>query len=111
MNTSSQQAEFERLQRDLESRLSITHFAHAGVSMVVALIVASAAAKLFWDSAKIPYLGILASVISLTDCGYGVVRYLRGRKVLRTEVEQFERMKNLRSSLGLDDPASLLPNR
>jgi hypothetical protein len=101
--------QLQRLERDLESRDSILHFAHSGGAMVMALILAGAAAKLFWDSHRIPILGWLASALSLAGAAYSVQQYRRGQRALRAEIEQFESMKSLRRAMGLDDPSALLP--
>lgn len=111
LESPQQRSEFEQLQQELSVRQSTTCFAQAAVSLIVALIVSGAAAKLFWDSARVPYLGILASAVALGAAGWSVSRYLKGRGHLRQELERFERLQGLRRSLGLDDPAALLPTR
>jgi hypothetical protein len=111
LTTPELKAEFEKLQDELSTRISTTKFAHAGVSLVAALILASASAKLFWDSAKLPYLGILAAALSLGLGIYALVSYRRGLTIARHESERFEQLRGLQRQLGLDDPASLLPSR
>jgi len=101
--------ELERLQKQLESRQSILHFAKGGVALLLSLIFAGAAAKLFWDSVRFPILGILTSVLSLSLMIYALRRYLSGRRLLRRELEQFESLKALRRRLRIDDPALNLP--
>jgi hypothetical protein len=101
--------ELERLERQLATRDSILHFAHAGVSMVGALILAGAAAKLFWDSHRTPVLGWGAAILAVSGAVYCVQRYRKGQRALRTEMAQFESMKSLRRAMGLDDPSALLP--
>lgn len=105
-----QQAELEALQEELAERKSTLHFAHTGVSLIVALLFASAAAKLFWDSVKLPYLGIASALVAIGLAGYALSQYRKGRKTLAWELERFERLKSLRGELGLDDAASLLPS-
>lgn len=104
------QIELERLQARLAQRMSITHFAHTGVALIAALIFSSAAGKLFWDSAKVPYLGFLALAVALGLAAYAFVQYRRGRACLTVELEQFAQLQALRRELKLDDPASLLPH-
>ena len=99
------------MQTQLATRQSTTCFAQAAVSLVVALIFSGAAAKLFWDSAKVPYLGIAFAALSLGLALYAVLRYGRGRALLRGELAQYERMLDLRRALGLEDVSQLLPGR
>lgn len=103
------QAELERLQTELASRASTTHFAHTGVSLIASTIFASAAVKLFIDSAKVPYLAFAAVLVSVGLAGYALVQLLRGRTRLAKELEQFAELQAVRHALQLDDPASLLP--
>lgn len=102
-------SQHERLQASLATRQSILHFAHAGVSFLVALILAGAAAKLFWDSAKVPYLGfgVAAGVLGLVS--YSMVNYLKGRRELAEELKQYGDLLELRRRLQLDNPSKLLP--
>lgn len=101
--------QLEALQRELEARMSTFHFAHAAVSLGVGLVLAGGAGKLFWDSIRLPLLGVAAAAISLGCLGYSLFRYARGQSCLRVELERFESLKALRRSLRLDDPSALLP--
>lgn len=112
MNAQTQEdlrSQLERLQESLATRQSILHFAHAGVSFVAALILAGAAAKLYWDSAKVPYLAFGATALVLGLVGYGVVRYSRGRRELAEELKRYGDLLELRRQLHLDNPSRLLP--
>jgi hypothetical protein len=100
--------ELERLQKQLESRNSINCFAQAGVSFLAALMLACASAKLFWDSVRVPILGFVTAAVSLTLTGYAISRYLKGRKMLKQELAQFESLKALRRTLRIDDPSPQL---
>jgi hypothetical protein len=91
----------EKLQEELSARQSVLHFSHAAVSMILALILAGAAAKLFWDSIRVPILGWVASAVSIGCAWYSVSRYRVGRRAYRDELARFESMKALRSRLGL----------
>jgi Flp pilus assembly protein TadB len=105
------QDELTRLQSALATRASTRNFAHAALAVVVALILASSAAKLFWDSVKVPYLGFLAAGIAL---GLALFAWVRARRALRQsqqEHEQFEQLQRLHEALGLNNPEGLLPNR
>lgn len=111
---SAQDGDAERVQlaslrAQLASRQSTVHFAHTGVSLVVAFIFAGAAAKLFWDSIRFPRWGLVAALVALALVVYATVQYRRGRRALAHELSLFESLKGVRHSLRLDDPASLLP--
>ena len=101
--------QLERLQEALSTRQSTLHFAHAGVSFVVALILGCATGKLFLDSARAPYVAWLGLAATLGLALYGLKRYRQGRTVLADELVRYETMLELRRRLGLDDPAALLP--
>lgn len=110
MKTDSLESQLEALQQQLATRDSTLHFTHAGIAAMVSMIFGGAAAKLFWDSAKVPYLGFLTAALTLGLIVYGVVRYRRGRASLALELERFAKLESVRRELKLDDPASLLPN-
>ncbi len=101
--------QLERLQEALSTRQSTLLFAHAGVSLIVALILGGATAKLFWDSAKAPHVAWLGLAVSLGLSVYALLRYRKGRTVLADELVRYETMLELRRRLGLDDPTALLP--
>lgn len=101
--------EFERLQKELESRQSVLYFAQSGVATVLSLIFAGASAKLFWDSVRFPILGFLTSALALGLALYALRRYWSGRRLLKNELEQFESLKDLRRRLRIDDPSVHLP--
>jgi hypothetical protein len=102
-------AQLEKLQRELESRHSISHFARAGVSTLASLIFGSAAVKLFHDSVRFPILGLLATALCLGLAVYALRQYLRGKRLMRVELERFESLKALRRTLRIDDPSIQLP--
>ncbi len=105
----AQRAELERLRAQLASRASTVHFAHTGVSLVVAFIFTGAGAKLFWDSIRFPRWGLLAVLVAAGLVLYAAVQYRRGKRELARELALFESLKGVRHSLRLDDPSSLLP--
>jgi len=109
MATDARIQQLEQLQRELESRSSVRHFAHFGVSLVMAMILAGASGKLFWDSIRTPVLGWAAAVLSISAVVYSVSHYRRGKRALEAELARFETLKGLRRTLGLDDPSALLP--
>jgi hypothetical protein len=102
-------SQLERLQESLATRQSILHFAHAAVSFVAALIFAGAAAKLFWDSAKVPFVAFGVTVLTLGLVGYSLARYRRGRRELAEELKRYGDLLELRRRLNLDNPSRLLP--
>lgn len=101
--------ELERLQKELESRRSISHFAHAGISSLAAVIFAGAAAKLFYDSVRFPVLGAVAALVCVALSAYAARHYWKGKRLLRVELERFESLKALRRTLRIDDPSVQLP--
>jgi len=101
--------ELERLQKELESRRSISHFAHAGISSLAAVIFAGAAAKLFYDSVRFPTLGAAAGAVCFALAAYAARQYWKGKRLLRVELERFESLKALRRTLRIDDSSIQLP--
>lgn len=102
-------SQHERLQASLATRQSILHFAHSGVSFLVSLILAGAAAKLFWDSAKVPYLAFAVVAVVLGLVSYAAVHYRKGRRELAEELKRYGDLLELRRQLQLDNPSKLLP--
>jgi hypothetical protein len=102
-------AELERLQKELESRHSVGHFARTGIASLAALIFAGAAAKLFHDSVRFPILGVIASALCLGLGAYAVHQYRRGKRLLKIELARFESLKALRRTLRIDAPSAQLP--
>jgi hypothetical protein len=98
------------LQAELNARRSILHLAHAAISLLIAVVAACTAARLFWDYEldELPLLGA-AMLIAVIMFVHGFVRWGLGRRALDRETAQFAELKELRSSLGLDDPNLLLP--
>ena len=113
MNADTQQpelqAQLERLQESLSTRQSTLHFAHAGVSFIVSLLLGGAAAKLFWDSVRTPKLAFLVTAVSVGLVVYAAVRLSKGRRALAQELQQYDSLLELRRRLRLDDPSALLP--
>ena len=105
----SARAELERLQSELADRRSIVHFARAAVAVTASLILACAAAKLFWDSAKVPYLGFVATGLALAAAFYSLAQHRRAKRLHAQENERFQTLQALRRTLQLDDPSALLP--
>jgi hypothetical protein len=102
-------SELERLQESLATRQSILHFAHTGVSFIIALLLAGAAAKLFWDSVRVPLVAFAATSVSLGLVVYGLSHYSKGRRALAEELKRYADLLELRRQLKLDNPSQLLP--
>ncbi|MDY7231688.1 hypothetical protein [Hyalangium rubrum] len=102
-------SQLDLLQESLATRQSVLHFAHTGVSFLIALIMAGAAAKLFWDSLRVPVLAFAASGVSLGLVVYALVHYRKGRRALTEELKRYGDLLELRRQLKLDNPSALLP--
>jgi hypothetical protein len=101
---------FDTLQAQLKSRRSVFHFAHAAVSLLVAVVAACTGAKLFWDyqldEAQMLSVSLGLSAVLFV---YGGVHWVLGRRALKRELTLYSELKGLRQTLGLDDPNVLLP--
>jgi hypothetical protein len=102
-------SQLDRLQESLATRQSVLHFAHTGVSFIVAMLLAGAAAKLFWDSVRTPVLAFGATGVSLGLVLYGLSHYGKGRRALAGELKRYGDLLELRRQLKLDNPSALLP--
>jgi ABC-type glycerol-3-phosphate transport system permease component len=109
LTPSDARARLPGLQAELASRRSTIHFARTGVSLVAALILTAASAKLFWDSVRFPVLGLVATLLASALVAYALVQYRRGQRHLRRELELFASLKAAHRALNLDNPSALLP--
>jgi hypothetical protein len=100
----------DALQAQLRARRSVFHFAHAAVSLLVAVIAACTGAKYFWDYEldDLPTLSALVGVSGVLFI-YGAVHWALGHRALKRELTLFDELKGLRQHLRLDDPSALLP--
>lgn len=109
--------ELQRLQAELASRRSIVHYAHAAVALLGTLILGSAFLKLYtdqqrlggWDRSEHRAWGLALLGVAAGTLSYAIVRALLGRRRMKQEARQYERMLALRKKLNLDDPSALLP--
>jgi len=106
----SLRAEHDQLMARLSARRSMEHFAHAAISLFVAVIVGGASTMLFWEEGEayaVP--SAVGAALAVGLLAYAWVRYLRGRSARAAEHREFERLSALRRSLGIDDPSAMLP--
>lgn len=108
--STSQRKRYDTLSAALATRESPVHFAHAGVALVVTVILAGTSARLLWKGgpelqAPAWLLGALAAALFC----YAAVRVGLGFSRLKGELKDFAALKALRHELGLDDPARLMP--
>mgnify|MGYP001206221188 CR=1 FL=1 len=98
------------LQQELSARRSIFHLAHAAVSLLVGMVSACTAARIFWDYelTQLPLFGA-AVIVALVMITHGFIRWGLGRRAMQVEDAQFAELRALRQTLGLDDPNTLLP--
>ena len=108
-NPKDLRAQLEELQAQLAVRDSTAHYARAGAVLVVVLMLAGAAAKLFWDSIRLPFEGVAAALVAGLLALYAVVQLRHARRLDAEETERFERLVGLRRALRLDDPSAFLP--
>jgi hypothetical protein len=108
-DTQELRTQLDQLQESLSVRQSTTHFAHAGVSTIAALLIGGASGKLFYDSIRTPVLAWGAALLALGLLVYAFRNYRAGRKVLADELTRYASMLELRRQLRLDDPSALLP--
>jgi membrane protein YdbS with pleckstrin-like domain len=106
----SLRAEHDQLMDRLSARRSTEHFAHASIATFIALIIAGAAGKLFWDEGTVYLVWVvLGAVLATGLLVHAVIRYVRGHRALSSEQREFARLEALRRSLGIDDAAAMLP--
>lgn len=108
--TASSRQQYDALATTLSSRKSTLHFAHASVALVAVIILSGTAGRIFYkaDAEDLPF-GWAAGLLAAGLLIYGVVRLVRGRSLLASELADFARLQALRLELGLDDPARLMP--
>jgi hypothetical protein len=101
---------YDALASNLSTRRSTLHFAHAGVAVVLAIIFAGTAGRIFWkaEAEMLPF-GWVAGLAAALAVTYALVRLFIGRSQLRAELSDFAQLQSLRQQLGLDDPARLMP--
>jgi hypothetical protein len=103
-------SQLENLQEQLAARASVVNFAHAAVSMALALIIGGAAGKMFWDlDGEKEIWAFPVAALSLFLALYSTIRFVSGRKKQIEELKKFHQLEAIRRALQLDDPSKLLP--
>jgi hypothetical protein len=110
MTTDPMRAEHDAVLSALSTRESTRHFAHAGVSTLLAFTLEGTSLKLWHDFSTIhPEYATGASALGGVVLLYAAVRFLLGLRSHRTERAKLDRLKELRKALGVDAPASFSP--
>jgi hypothetical protein len=103
--------ELDRLQDQIATRLSITHFARGAVATIFSLMIYGLAALFEWGKNGrdvTPYALPVAGVASLLML-FALSRFWLGYRAHLREVVLFAELKSLRRELKLEDPSALLP--
>ena len=105
-------AEHDTVRAQLRVRSSTEHFAHGAVSIFLCLVMSGSAGRLWWDFAGTDYLTLTVGAMmgAAGTLVYATIRIILGARVLRVELGEFARLKNLRELLRLDDPDAQLPS-
>jgi hypothetical protein len=100
--------EHDAVLSSLSTRESTRHFAHAAVSILVAVALAGTAAKLWWDFwGTNPEYASSCVGLTMVCLSYAAVRLAMGARANGKERMQLDRLRELRKALGVDAPASL----
>jgi hypothetical protein len=108
MATDPVRAEHDAVLSSLSTRESTRHFAHAAVSILLAIALMGTAGKLWWDfsTTNPEWAGGFFSVGAIALC-YAGVRLILGFRANVNERVKLVRLRELRLQLGVDAPASL----
>ncbi len=102
--------EHEQLRDALRARKSPTYFAHGAIATFLALTFVAAATRLLWrKDTEHTWFQELSVGLALLAAVYAVWRFWQGRRALTEELRKFERLKDVRKALHIDDPGALLP--
>lgn len=109
-DASALQQEHEQLRGALRARQSPTHFAHGAVATFLTLTFLAAATRLLWRrDTEHTWFQELSVALAVIAAIYAVLRFTLGKRALKEELTQFERLKQVRQALRIDDPGALLP--
>jgi hypothetical protein len=96
--------ELEAVAKRIEDRTSMVNFAWAFGLSCVAFMGVGVAIKLFYDSIRTPKVAYALAIIGTACAAVAMARLLRGLKLYRAELADFQRFQALRTQLGLDQP-------
>lgn len=99
--TSDALVRHEALRSALESRRSIPDLAQAFTAGCIAFIAGGLALKLFRDSERAPQVAWLLAVLGAGLAVASFALALRGRRRMQEEWADFEKLRALRTELGL----------
>ena len=108
MSNESLRAEHDQVLEALSTRVSTLHYAHAAVSLFVAIICLSTAAMFWWDYwIAMPQAAISSGVAGALALLYSLSRLTFGLQASGREKSQLVRLLDLRRTLQLDAPLSV----
>lgn len=108
--TTRMRQEHDELLSRLSTRRSTEHLARGAASALMAVVVALLAGKVWWDVGDVhPEWAVLCGVLSAAAFIYAGLCLGLGRRCLREELSELERLNRMRRSLCLDDPSLMLP--
>jgi uncharacterized membrane protein YbhN (UPF0104 family) len=108
MATDPVRAEHDAVLSSLSTRESTRHFAHAAVSILLAIALMGTAGKLWWDfSTTNPEWAQGFVAVGAAALLYAAVRLFFGFRANVLERVKLVRLRELRLQLGVDAPASL----
>lgn len=108
MPTQSLRAEHDAVLSSLSTRESVRHYGHAAVSMVIALVLGGTSGKLWWDfSTDHPNRAFVFAGLTSIALAYAAVRLVIAARANGKERVLLVRLRELRTTLGLDAPASV----
>lgn len=107
MSNDTLRAEHDQVLVSLSTRVSTLHFAHAAVSLFVAIILFATAGKLWWDFwISYPEVTVACAAAGTLVLLYAAVRLTLGLLASGREKLQLTRLLHLRRDLQLDAPLS-----
>ncbi len=106
MSNDALRAEHDAVLSNLSTRDSTHQFAHAAVSLFIAISFVGTSGKLWWDySTQNPEWAAIAGGAGVTLLSYSLVRFVLGFRAYGRERAQVSRLLDLRKALGVDAPA------
>jgi hypothetical protein len=109
MEPADLERELAELQRKTRTRRSVDGFARAALEGFAWAVLAGVCGKLLWDSAQPPYFFYPLLLLDLLLLWDSVRAYARARQDLVREVAALQRLREVRSALGIDPPPAVSP--